>query len=356
MVVSDWTSILELVNHRVAKDGKDAARMGILAGNDMDMHSEVYLQYLEELANEDPAVMEAIDTSVLRVLVTKLAIGLFENPYLDPEESQRTVGCLEHCEAGFAAQLKSVVLLKNNGVLPIRQRKQVYIPNRHMDSRMSFFRTPLPPMDLPGADRDGAERFYDWADTPEEADFAIVFIDSPVSDGYREETGYRPVTLQYRPYTAHTARSHSIGQGDFRESDHPDRSYRGKSNTPANASDLDLVLNTRKAMGTKPVILVVRMHNPCVLAELETAADAIVVDFGVQQDAVLTILSGKAEPSGLLPVQLPRDMETVEAHCEDKPFDMEPYVDSLGNVYDFGFGLNWSGVIADERAQRYPKN
>ena len=67
-----------------------------------------------------------------------------------------------------------------------------------------------------------AERFYDWADAPEDADFAIVFMESPLSDGYTEETGYRPVTLQYRPYTADTARRHSIGQGDFREREQPD--------------------------------------------------------------------------------------------------------------------------------------
>lgn len=95
--------------------------------------------------------------------------------------------------------------------------------------------------------------------------------------------------------------------------------------------------------------------NPCVLAEVEPSADAIVVDFGVQQEAVLTILSGKAEPSGLLPVQLPRDMETVEAHCEDKPLDLIPYTDSVGNAYDFAFGLNWTGVIRDSRTKRYAK-
>jgi beta-glucosidase len=108
-------------------------------------------------------------------------------------------------------------------------------------------------------------------------------------------------------------------------------------------------------MGKKPVIVVVRMHNPCILAELEPAADAIVVDFGVQQEAILTIVSGQAEPSGLLPVQLPRDMETVEAHCEDKPLDLIPYTDDLGNAYDFAFGLNWSGVIHDSRTMRYPR-
>ena len=81
--------------------------------------------------------------------------------------------------------------------------------------------------------------------------------------------------------------------------------------------------------------------------------DAILVDFGVQQEALLTLISGNAEPSGLLPVQLPANMETVELHCEDKPFDMVPYTDILGNAYDFAFGLNWNGVIQDERTEKY---
>ena len=51
------------------------------------------------------------------------------------------------------------------------------------------------------------------------------------------------------------------------------------------------------------------------------------------------IRSLKAVPTGRLPVQMPRDMETVERHCEDMPLDMEPYVDEMGNRYDFGFGL-----------------
>jgi beta-glucosidase len=266
------------------------------------------------------------------------------------------VGCKAHCDAGFEAQIKSLVLVKNTGVLPIRQRKKVYIPGRTVAERRSFFRTMMPAADFPGADRAAVEKFFDWAETPEEADFALVRIESPLTDGgYTAEEGYIPVSLQYRPYTAKTARAESIGQGDFRETDAPNRSYRGKTCHPANESDLDLVLDTRRAMGDKPVIVSVRMLNPCVLAELEAAADAILVDFGVQQDALMTVICGGAEPSGLLPVQLPRDMETVEAHCEDKPLDLIPYVDSQGNAYDFGFGLNWSGIITDERTRRYPR-
>ena len=160
--------------------------------------------------------------------------------------------------------------------------------------------------------------------------------------------------LQYRPYTANEARKVSIAGGDFRE-DFINRSYHGKSNTADNESDLDIILNTRSAMPDKPVIVVVRMHNPCVLAEFEPAADAILVDFGVQERAALHIVCGKAQPSGLLPVQLPADMDTVERHAEDTPFDYISYTDSQGNVYDFGFGMDWSGIIHDARSKKYHK-
>lgn len=304
----------------------------------------------------EDAMLARFRRSAARLLTGSFRCGLFEDPYLDPEQSQATVGCREHCEAGFEAQVKSLVLLKNSGVLPVTERKKVYIPGRTVGERKNFFRGMLPAMKLPGMERETVEKYFDWAESPEEADLAIVCIDSPITDGgYTEREGYIPISLQYRPYTASTAREQSIGQGDFREADTPNRSYRNKTCTPANASDLDLVLETRNAMGNKPVIVVVRMINPCVLAELEPAADAILVDFGVQQEAILTILSGKAEPSGLLPVQLPRDMETVEAHCEDQPLDLIPYTDSFGHAYDFGFGMNWSGVIRDCRTLRYPK-
>ena len=55
---------------------------------------------------------------------------------------------------------------------------------------------------LPSADRATVEESFEWADTPQEADFALCFIESPISDGYCEENGYRPILLQYRPYTA----------------------------------------------------------------------------------------------------------------------------------------------------------
>ena len=68
---------------------------------------------------------------------------------------------------------------------------------------------------------------------------------------------------------------------------------------------------------------------------------------------VLAAAAGQYEPTGLLPLQMPEDMDAVEAQYEDVPRDMDCYIDSAKNIYDFGFGLNWSGVIDDERTKKY---
>ena len=280
------------------------------------------------------------EQSARRLLLGSFRCGLFDQPYLDPAESERIVGCAEFTRRGFEAQLKSLVLLKNKGVLPLKEKLKVYVPDRHIGPGKTFFRTPDPGRNLPGADREIVEKYLTWADTPEEADAALVFIESPISDGYDQDKGYLPITLQYRPYTAAAARETSLAGGDPRETS-PNRSYRGKTNTARNESDLDLVLNARRTMGDKPVIVVIRMHHGAVLGELEPAADAIVVDFGVQEEAILELLTGRAAPAGRLPIQLPADMETVEGHWEDRPLDLTAYTDELGNTYDYGFGLTY---------------
>ncbi len=308
----------------------------------------------------EEAMRKRMEESAVRLLKNIFRCGLFENPYLDPRRSAETTGCEAFCQAGYAAQLKSVVMVKNRNVLPLRERKKVYIPIRHIGPRKAFFRSDLPASTVDPAATELVEKYYHRVETPEEADFALVFIESPLSDGYSKAdreaggNGYVPVSLQYRPYRAEAARAESVAGGDFRE-EFTSRGYQGKTNTAANESDLDLVLDAKKAMGEKPVVVCLRMHNPTVPAEFEACADAILVDFGVQSQAVFDLVSGKAEPSGLLPVQMPANMETVEKHCEDKPFDMEAYRDSQGHAYDFGFGLNWNGVISDERTRRYVK-
>ena len=93
-------------------------------------------------------------------------------------------------------------------------------------------------------------------------------------------------------------------------------------------------------MKGKPVVVVLTMQKPVIPAEFEKDVNAIVADFGVQNQAILDILSGAVQPTGLLPFQMPANMRTVELQDEDIPHDMVCYKDADGHIYDFGFGLN----------------
>jgi beta-glucosidase len=147
------------------------------------------------------------------------------------------------------------------------------------------------------------------------------------------------------------------GYGDTKTLKKENRSYFGKTGIIKNESDLDLVLNAASA--AKKVIVALNVSNPMVFNEFEIKVDAILVGFGGDRSAYLNekvfleIIAGKVEPSGLLPFQMPANMETVEAQFEDVPRDMKCHTDSDGNIYDFAFGLNWSGAIKDTRTAKY---
>lgn len=300
--------------------------------------------------------------SAYRLLLNIFRAGLFENPYLNLEESLHTVGCSSFMEKGYQSQLRSITLLKNRGkTLPLQEGIKVYIPDRFIKSHMSFMSTLTGDRTVIPAGKKAASAYFQIVDTPEEADAALCFIESPISCGYdpkdREAggNGYVPVTLQYRPYQAVNARKPSLAGGDPLEG-FTDRSYRNKWNHAANEADLDLVLKMRKRMGDKPVVTIVALKNPTIMAELEPYTDALLLEYGVSPQAVLDIICGRFTPQGLLPIQMPANMETVERQQEDVAFDMDCYQDEEGHIYDFGFGMNFDGVIEDERIGRYRKS
>ena len=293
----------------------------------------------------EEAMLRRMQQSAARILTLMFRVGLFENPYLDPAASAATVGAQEYVEAGLAAQRRSVILLKNKeSILPLKKGTKIYVPGRHLDAHHTFFRSVQPAMDVQPLSQKDAEGYFTLVSSPEEADAAVVFVESPLCDCYTQAdldkggNGYLPITLQYRPYRAEAAREHSLARGDFREND-CDRTYLNKENVPYNAADLNNILSAREAMGDKPVIVVLQLHNPAVVAEFEPQADGILAHFGVENKIIMEILSGEATPGVRLPMLLPASMETVERHCEDVADDMEVYVDACGNRYDYGFGL-----------------
>jgi beta-glucosidase len=303
-----------------------------------------------------------MEQSAVRLLKNIFRVGLFENPYLNIEESKADVGNPDFMKEGYAAQLKSLVMLKNhNKALPVDRNKTVYVPKRFTPAGRNFFGDETPASLEYPVNINIVKKIFRVTDNPAEADFALAVIRNPASgSGYdpadlkKGGTGYVPISLQYGPYKAMDARDPSIAGGDPLEK-FTNRTYKGKSTVATNVGDLKMVLDARKAMKSKPVILVIQMSNPMIFSEFEKDADAIVAAFDVQDQALLDVLSGRVEPSGLLPLQMPASMKTVEEQKEDVPFDMKCHVDSEGNVYDFGYGMNWSGVIKDSRAAKYRK-
>ena len=304
------------------------------------------------------------EESAVRLLKNIFNVGLFENPYVDPQVSKSLVGNPEYMTAGYEAQLKSLILLKNKGhVLPLKKNITVYIPKRTVPAGRDWFGNVTPEKIESPVNMDIAKKYFTLTDDPAQAEVALVFVKSPEGGvGYskadRESggTGYVPISLQYGPYTSSASREKSIAAGDpVIDPTITNRSYKGKTFTATNITDLKSIQDAKAAMKNKPVIVVVDGNKPMVFQEFESQVEGIVYGFGVMNQAVLDLLTGAAEPSGLLPIQMPLNMETVEQQQEDVPHDMKVHVDSEGNAYDFGYGLNWKGVIDDKRTAHYKK-
>ena len=126
LVVSDYTADMELIAHGFAADERDATRLAFVAGVDMSMQSGFYAANLPDLVEKGEVPMDVLDEGVRRVLTVKQAIGLFDNPYrsLDAVAEADTSKRAEHDELARDASRRSIVMLKNDGVLPLRKSGQ----------------------------------------------------------------------------------------------------------------------------------------------------------------------------------------------------------------------------------------
>ena len=342
-------------HHKILQAGVD--QFG--GNNEIGPVLEAYQMWSKEQGEE--SARERFELSARRLLLNVFRVGLFENPYLDPVKTQEFVGNPEFMREGYEAQLKSVVMLKNhhNKVLPMKDRQKVYVPKRHFPAIPGLWGGISEEKTVEPIDLALVKKYFDVVEQPEQADFAICLIQEPntgvgysIEDVKKGGNGYVPFSLQYRDYTATEARAVSIAGGDPMEKT-TNRSFRGKTVKAYNRDDMKLVRDTKEAMGEKPVVVILETGRPVVLMDIEPFADAILISFKVQHQALLDIISGKTEPSALLPMQMPADMETVERQLEDVPRDMNCYVDADGHVYDFAFGLNWQGIINDDRVKKY---
>lgn len=335
-------------------------------------------------------VMDAMfRTSAQRLLLGYFLTGLFENPYLDEAASLADINSAEKQAAAFAAQIKAIVMLKNEhgAIRPATKRLRVYVPATYVAPHDTFNHHyglshaeatvvyPIRPAVL--------ERYFDVvtdkvdgtqitrATQAEIAGCDLVLIPAKAPEltfaqGTRPNGEFHPLSLQYRPYTADSTavRRQSLAGDILPDGTKENRSYFGKTETAANEKQLDQILEAAAAAKNAGIPSVVCMFadKPFCCHEFESAVDSILVTFSTpslyggsdtSSEALCRIVAGLDEPSGLLPMQLPRNMEAVEAQNEDTPRDMDCYTDAAGHTYDFAFGMNYEGEIRDERVARY---
>ncbi len=223
-----------------------------------------------------------LDASVRRILELKFRLGLFEDPFVSPRKAAATVGAPAFRRAALDAQRRSLVLLENDGLLPLKSGvRKVFAPGMSPAALAAHGLTPV--------------------SAAAGADGAILRVQSP---------------------------HENLHPGFFFGS----RQQEGALDFKADSPDLELITNTGRVT---PTVVIITLDRPAILTQLKGKVRALVAEFGASDGAVLDVLTGRSPPRGHLPFELPSSMEAVEAQQPDTPHD------SPQPLYPIFFGLRY---------------
>lgn len=346
-VVSDYTSEQELIAHGFAEDGRDAARIALMAGIDMSMVSGLFLEHIPDLVEKGDVPMSRVDEAVRRVLTTKAALGLFDDPYrgCDPERERIVVGAQAHRDLAREAGVKSIVLLKNEGVLPLKPSGQKIA--------------------LIGPFADDVENVFGpwtiWGDESRrislEAGFRAAMSDPSLLTVARGSDVEAPLEggIEAALAAAQNADVVVLALGESTR-----MSGEAQSRTEIDVPAPQRALADAIAALGKPVIVLLRNGRALELSGAVKDAEAIVVTWflgGEMGHAVADVVFGKASPSGRLPVSFPHrsgqqpysyDHKTT-GRPADNTLTSQEYVARYREttntaLYPFGHGLTYGDV------------
>lgn len=245
-----------------------------------EMHPEIVVQ----LVKENKINESRIDRSARRILKNKFELGLFDDPFVDIVSVDKLINTQITQKLALDAQRKSVVMLKNNNLLPLTEETKIYVDG----------------MEFKDSD-------INKVNTIEEADVILMYLHT-VFNGNQEPGTDRLFDR-------------------FLSNLFPNTDLRFNNQVIKRASEYSQV---------KPLILVVDLNRPAILSELNDLSDALIGTFGVNDEVIHEIINGKTNPSGKLPFELPSSMSEVEEQFEDVPDD------TANPLYKYGYGLSFT--------------
>ncbi len=294
ILITDYNAIKEMIAHGYCADDKEAAWRGIQCNVDIEMMSSTYMKNAEALLDEGKITMDQIDAMVMRVLKLKKKLGLFARPYsyADPELEKKLFCCKKHRDIARRAAEESIVLLENDGVLPLKREEKIALIG-------------------PFANEGTIYGNWDCIARPEDTTTVLLGMQKAAPKrniryamgcGYKTEetdqSGFREAMqkIRYADKVVLCLGEYCYFSGE------------GRSRAKINVPEIQLeLLRKAKAMG-KPIVSVVFAGRPLEIEEVKNLSNAVIYAWqpGTEGGSALAnILYGKVNPSGKLAMCLP---------------------------------------------------
>ncbi len=351
MVVTDWADINNLYSRdHIAKDKKEAIKLAINAGIDMSMdpYSWDFCTLLKQLVEEGEVPMSRIDDAVARVLRMKYRLGLFETPYYDFNDFP-LFGSKEHAAAALQAAEESIVLLKNNDMLPLAKGKKLLITGPNANSMRTL----------------NGGWSYSWQGDKADLEqcgapyntILEAFTNKFGAENIIYEAGvtYKQGGNWWDENEPEIEKAVAAAAGaDVIVACIGENSY---CETPGNLTDLIMSANQRNlvkalAQTGKPIIIVLNEGRPRIMADIEPLAKAVVhvmLPGNYGGDALANLVAGDANFSGKMPFTYPKEINSLITYdykpCEHigKAMEGAYNYDAQVNVqWAFGYGLSYT--------------
>jgi len=341
-VVTDYTSINEMVNHGVVANDAEAGLLAVKAGVDMDMQGEVYFKYLKKQVNDGLVSEKIINDAVRRVLRVKFMLGLFDDPYRYCNEARekRLVYAPAHLEAAFDVAKRSMVLLKNDkNTLPLKKGEKIAVIGELAASTR----------DLLGSWKAAG----DWNFMKSTLD-EIRIYNGEANVIYAE--GCKKMGEDRSGFAAAIAAGRRADKIVMVIGEDCDWSGEAASRSNINVPGVQTELLEKLKALNKPIIVVLMNGRPLVLTKENELADAMLEAWfpGTMGGKAIThVLFGEYNPSGKLTMTFPRSLGQVPIFYYEKntgrpiylpnPKYKSRYIDCPNDpLFPFGFGLSYT--------------